>query len=149
VSTLNDELRIRIIVVNGPKDVEWGVQLRRTEILPPLRVDASDVTFDFTVRIDPRRSEVQRFTGPAVQGKTGGQFIYVNSGQHAGQTNTCWNRRAKVSLMTISASMLAQYRRDGGVLSARFFGVARDGGPACASVALLDDGWQLVPAERL
>jgi len=147
VSNLSDEVPIRITVVNGPKDVAWAVQLGRAELLRPARIEAGSATFDFTVRIDPRRSDVQRFAGLAVQGKTGDQFIYVNSGKRAGQVTSCWDRRAKVSLMSISASMLAQHRRQGGVLRARFFGVARDGGPACASVPLLDEGWQLVAAE--
>lgn len=32
----------------------------------------------------------------------------------------------------------------GAVLEARFAGVGRDGGPACATVPLLDGGWRLV-----
>jgi hypothetical protein len=147
VSVPSDEIPIRVTVVNGPQDVEWAVQLGRAELLRPSRSDADSVTFDFTVRIDPRRSDVQRFTGLAVQGKTGDQFIYVNSGKRAGQATSCWERRAKVSLMTIGASIVAQYRRQGGVLHARIFGIARDGGPACASVPLMDEGWQLVAAE--
>jgi hypothetical protein len=147
LSTLSEEIPIRVTVVNGPKDVAWAVQLGRAELLRPSRIDSDSATFDFSVRIDPRRSDVQRFTGLAVQGKTGDQFIYVNSGKRAGQASSCWDRRAKLSLMTISASLLVQHRRQGGVLRARFFGIARDGGPACASVPLMDEGWQLVAAE--
>jgi Family of unknown function (DUF5990) len=147
VSTRSAEILLRIIVVNGPQDVAWAVQLGRTELLLPAQVDADGIAFDFTVGLAPSRSAAPRFTGSAVQGKTGDQFVYVGSGKRAGQASSCWDRRAKVSLMTISTALLAQQGRRGGVLRARFFGVARDGGPACASVPLLDAGWQWVGRE--
>ena len=146
MSICNEEIAVRIVVVNGPQGVKWAVQLGRVELLAPARLEANGAVFEFMVHIDPRRTDVQRFTGAAVQGKTGAQFIYVNSGTYAGQSTSCWGRRAKVSLAPITAALLARYRREGGVLEARFFGVARDGGPACASVPLLDEGWRLVAA---
>ena len=144
MSSDSDAIPIRVIVLGGPKGVEWAVQLGRAELLGPSDTASDRVTFDFVVRMDPRRTDVRRFSGPAVQGKTGEQFVYVNSGQRAGQTASCWDRRAKVSLMSISPAMLAQLRRQGGALQAQISGVARDGGPACASIPLLEGGWQLV-----
>lgn len=142
-----DEVLLRVSILNGPQDARWALQLGRADLLQPTHISADSITFDFTVRVDSRRRDVCRFVGPAAQGKTGAQFVYLNSGTYAGQHDSCWGRRAKVSLMTISPALLAQPARKGGRLQARIAGTARDGGPACASVALLEPGWEWV-AER-
>jgi len=143
-STIDGEVPLRIVLVASPPGVQWAVQLGRADLLAPSLVESGSVTFDFAVRIDPKRTDLRRFTGPPVQGRTGEQFVYVNSGKRAAQTDSCWDRRAKVSLMTIPPKLLDELRRSGGRLECRIAGTARDGGPACASVPLLDGGWQLL-----
>jgi hypothetical protein len=70
----------------------------------------------------------------------------VNSGSLAGQKDSCWTRRAKVPLHGIKRSVLAKAVKRGEgedlVLEARIHGLARDGGPACASVPLLAE-WSI------
>lgn len=143
-STNVEEVPLRIVLMGGPAGTQWAVQLGRADLLAPSRVDDTCVVFDFAVRVDPKRTDIRRYTGAAVQGRTGEQFVYVNSGKRAAQAISCWDRRAKVSLMTIPARLLDQLRHAGGRLECQIAGTARDGGPACASVPLLDGGWRLV-----
>jgi hypothetical protein len=73
------------------------------------------------------------------------RFLYLNSGQRAGQADSCWDRRAKVSIAGITRQLLDRLRqRPGARLEARIAGTAPDGGPACATVPLLNGGWQIV-----
>jgi hypothetical protein len=52
-------------------------------------------------------------------------------------------RRFKVHLRDLSTAQLAKARRQNGTLIARVHAVAKDGGPACASVPLLGGGWSV------
>ena len=71
----------------------------------------------------------------------------MNSGTYAGQGDSCWSRRAKVRLGGIGWALVEQALADPRtVLEARFAGTARDGGPTCAGVTLLDAGWRAVTA---
>jgi hypothetical protein len=69
----------------------------------------------------------------------------VTSGKRAGQANSCWDRRAKVSLKGITPQLIAAVKQQPGAhLEARIAGTAADGGPACATVPLLEGGWRVV-----
>jgi hypothetical protein len=59
----------------------------------------------------------------------------------AGETVARWTRRAKIPLAGITWPMIAK-AANGGFLEAGIAGTARDGGPACATVPLLDQGWK-------
>lgn len=52
-------------------------------------------------------------------------------------------RRMKLPLGGISGQPLAELARIGGKLVVAVNGTARDGGPACATVPLLDGGWRV------
>jgi len=71
--------------------------------------------------------------------------VYINTGVRAGQPDSCWDRRAKVPLGGITSDLIAAALAGDVALEARIEGTARDGGPACATVPLLGDGWRLVP----
>jgi hypothetical protein len=84
--------------------------------------------------------------GPFAHGRPDDRFLYVNSGTSAGQAGSCWTRRAKVRLGGIGWELVDGALRDPRiVLEARLEGTGRDGGPACAGVALLDGVWRAVP----
>ena len=86
------------------------------------------------------------FLGAAAQGPADGRFVYINSGRRAGQLATLWDRRAKVPLRGISMAMAqAAMTDEATLLEARIAGTGKDGGPACATVPLLNP-WRLVPA---
>lgn len=82
------------------------------------------------------------FAGPAVHGKKGERFFYLSwSSDRFGHREMF--RRIKVHLRELTAAQVAQATKTNGTLVARVHAVAKDGGPACASVALLGGGWNL------
>lgn len=139
------DLVVRIRIEAPPPDVEWALQLGRTDLLRPTR-GVSHLEFETTVRVVVGTNGDLDFRGPAVQGPRAGRFIYLNSGTRAGQRGSCWDRRAKVSLEGLRP-LLTQ--KGGAPAATRGIaaikGTGRDGGPACASVPLLGSGWSLVP----
>ena len=140
------ELPLRITLVEPPPGVAWAVQSGRTELVEPTARAAALIAFDVTVRIGaPRPGGQPTFLGRVTQGPPTGRFVYVTSGQRAGQTDSCWDRRAKVPLKGITPELIAAVQQQPGArLEARIAGTAADGGPACATVPLLKGGWQVV-----
>ena len=139
---------MRLKVVQPPPGVMIQLQRGRSELLPPKRTSDDSVLFEFTVRVrDTAGRQPPRLLGEFVQGPATGRFLYVNSGKRAGQADSCWDRRAKVTLMTITAAIVAALLNDPrAVLEGRIAGTGPDGGPACATVPLLDGGWRVVPS---
>ena len=139
------KLVVRIRIEAPPPDVAWALQLGRSELSPPSQ-SSPHLEFQTTVRVVAGTNGDFDFRGPAVQGPRAGRFIYLTSGTRAGQRDSCWNRRAKVSLEGLRP-LLAQEPSETAITSgvAAINGTSRDGGPACASVALLGTGWSLVP----
>src|SRR5262245_7496944 len=120
----------------------FALQRGRRELGAAATSRGMDLRFDFTLLAHPAADGSTRFSGEFAQGRAGGQFVYVNSGTLAGQTESCWTRRAKVGLQMLDwATVERVAAKPGSVLRARIAGVGRDGGPACASVPLLDGGW--------
>ena len=112
------------------------VQMGRDEFLEPVTATGA-LLFEFSVRVD-LSGEVPNFLGPFAQGPKDGRFIYVNSGGRAGQENTCWDRRAKLSLGSISKDTVEKVLAlRSARLETAIHGVGRDGGPVCASVKSL------------
>jgi len=136
---------VRIVVEAPPGAVAFAVQRGRDELLPPCRVSTKAQVFEFELRLGKAKNNGQpNFLGAYAQGTPAARFVYINSGQRAGQQDSCWDRRAKVMLSGIDAALLQRAavgpRR---TLEARFAGTGSDGGPACATVPLLGGGWQL------
>ena len=136
-------LRLRITVEHPLPGVALQVQRGKAGLLAPTRSSANSVSFDFVVRVGPTSaSKLPRFLGEFTQGPVGERFVYVNSGQRAGQAVSCWGRRAKVPLLNITPAQICRVLADDKlILEARIAGLARDGGPLCASVPLLDGAW--------
>jgi hypothetical protein len=134
-------LPLRIIVVGPPAGVTFALQRGRDQLEPPVVATPDAVWFDFDVEVADAAANPPRLVGDFAQGPPGARFVYVNSGTMAGQTESCWTRRAKVPLASIDAELVHEtLAHTGTVLQARVFGRSRDGGPACASVKLLE-GW--------
>lgn len=138
-------LSLRIIVENPVPGVSIQVQRGRAGLLAPLRSTANALSFDLDVRLGATaEKDALRFLGEYTQGPVATRFVYVNSGSCAGQLGSPWTRRAKVSLMSITPELVRSVLASQDlVLEARIAGRARDGGPMCASVPLLGDGWTL------
>src|SRR6266446_6355418 len=124
---------LRITVVDPPKGVEFRLQRGRSDLVVPTRVTRTEIQFDFTLRLGPKRHRHPILLGEAAQGPPEGRFVYINSGRRVGQDDTCWDRRAKVPLPRITDRLIKN------VLT------ASDGGPACATVPLLGDTWTFSP----
>ena len=133
------EQQLRIVVLNPPPGVTFALQRGKNELVPPSHSSGKELVFDLTVRV--RDEEQPNFLGPFAQGPRAARFVYINSGTYAGQTNTPWSRRAKIHLSGITWPLIRHAK--GAPLEARFAGTGRDGGPACATVPLLDGGWKI------
>ena len=128
------EIPIRIRVLDPAVDIIMKVQRGRGELLPPERTSAKELIFEFTITVD-MSAAVPNFLGKYAQGPKDQRFIYVNSGQSAGQLNTDIVRRAKISLMSIAMAQIAEVAASGNlVLETSFPGKDKFGKPTCASV---------------
>ena len=139
------ELPLRITVVHPPSGVTFCLQQGKADLVAPTEASDERLSFDFALRVHgDRTSGPPNLRGPLAQGPPAGRFVYVNSGTLAGQADSCWTRRAKVHLAGITWELIDQALASPGTpLEARLQGTAKDGGPACASVPLLEGGWGL------
>lgn len=139
-------LSLRITLVKPPHGVPLCLQQGKADLVPPSSASREQVSFDFSVNIaNDRPAGPPNFRGQAVQGPPAGRFIYINSGTYAGQADSCWSRRAKVPLAGITWELIEEaLAKSDAVLEARIAGTAGDGGPACATVRLLDSGWKVL-----
>jgi len=136
------ELRLRITVVDPPSGVRFQLQRGAKELEPPVSGARADLRFEFALRVGKRKDGGPNFLGPYTQGPPDGRFVYVNSGTLAGQAASCWTRRAKIPLSSISWALIDRARGRAALLETEIAGTGRDGGPACGTVPLRG-GWRL------
>ncbi len=143
MSKMIRSLPLRISLIKPPPGVLLCLQQGKDDLVPPTSDSGEKVSFDFTVNIANNQADgPPNFRGPFVQGPTGSRFIYINSGTYAGHSDSCWSRRAKVPLSSITWELIdGALSKSSVLLEARIAGTAKDGGPACATVRFLDDGW--------
>lgn len=138
-------LALRITVVHPPPNILWALQLGDEEIVKPSSATKNRISFDFTVEVVEGDSKgAFRLKGRAVQGRPGKRFVYLRIGAYAGQSGIDAGWRAKVSLEGISRKLLDAARaKRACVLEVQFAGTGPKGGPACATVPLLGEGWHV------
>ncbi len=140
------EVPFRIIVDSPLDGVEMKVQKGRDDLIEPTRSSKDAKVYDLLVRVDLGQP-LPNFLGPFAQGPKSARFIYLNSGTCAGQADTCWSRRAKLSLMAISREAVEEILASSELrLETTLNGTGRDGGPICASVKGLE--WRVAGNER-
>jgi hypothetical protein len=138
-------LPLRILLVHPPREVVFCLQRGKAEIVSPVRSTGYDLSFDLSLRVGERPDGLPNFLGPFAQGPPAGRFIYVNSGTCAGEAGSGWTRRAKVPLSAITWPMIEEVlAAPDRILEARIAGTAKDSGPACATVPLLEGGWRVM-----
>lgn len=144
------EIPLRIVVVGPPANVVFALQRGRSELHQVTRSAGAAISFDFSVRVRAASAgSGLDWLGPFSQGTPERRFVYLSSGTYAGDGQSCWSRRAKISLMGIPPELVNQLEQaPGSLLEASIAGSDRDGGPACASVPLLGAGWRLVRDTR-
>lgn len=131
----------RVVVAKPLSGVAMRIQRGKDELLEPAGHTVDELWFDFDIDVD--RTDGVNFLGKYAQGPKAARFVYLNSGTYAGQTGTCWSRRAKLSLMEITGSQIQQaLSREGSRVQATVPGIGPDGGPICASVKNLK--WTVV-----
>jgi len=131
---MRQQIGMRIRVIDPLKGVAMHVQRGRHELLPPLKQTASELVFEFEIDVDIS-SGTPNFLGAYAQGPKDARFVYVNSGTYAGDPNSGFGRRAKLSLMSITETQVDEVLASKSAkLETSFPGVGRDGGPTCASV---------------
>jgi len=144
---MESEVQIRLVLVDPPSGVDFGVQRgsgTEYESISVQQHNGGDVTFDFSLTVaDNRKDGSPNFQGPFAQGPPAGRFIYVDVGTYAGQKGTQWSRRMKIPLQGITWPLIWKaMSKPGYMLSARIPGTGKDGGPNCATVQLLGE-WQV------
>jgi len=139
------EVPLRIVVLTPPKGVMFAIQHGKAELESVVVSKGTELSFELTARIAERDGAEPNLLGPYVQGPKGGRFVYVNSGTLAGQAGSNWTRRAKIGLQSLTWTLIDQTLANSKtILEARINGTGKDGGPACATVPLLDGGWKIV-----
>lgn len=138
---MKHEIPFRIIVTGPLSGVEMKIQKGRDELIGPATDSKANKVFEFSLLADLDPS-VPNFLGPFAQGPKDARFIYLNSGTSAGEVGSCWTRRAKLSLMSISKELVESVlRAPGARFEAEIPGLGRDGGPICAGVKGLE--WRI------
>ena len=139
------ELSFQVTLVRPPAGVWFRLRRGKNELVPPDREGGEEVLCSSRRReSDERPDGSLNFLGPFVQGSTADRHFRVNTGTLAGQADSCWTRAIKVPLAGIEQELVeAALALPGAVLAARIRGTARDGGPVCATVPLLDGGWRV------
>lgn len=123
----------RVIVAEPLLGVTMMVQRGKAELLSAVSSSSKELIFEFEIDVDIS-GDSPNFLGKYAQGPKDARFVYVNSGTYAGVHHSCWGRRAKLSLMSITSDQVNEVIDSGGVFETTFPGVGRDGGPTCASV---------------
>ena len=118
------------------------IQRGKDKLLEPASATDAAMEFEFEISVDIETA-IPNFLGEFAQGPKSARFVYVNSGTYAGQLQTCWSRRAKLSLMSISEEQIKAVINDTSTcIETEMPGVGRDGGPTCASVKGIE--WRVV-----
>jgi hypothetical protein len=138
---MKQEIRLRITVTSPLQGVAMMVQDGKDQLLPPIESSADAHVFEFPIAVD-LISGSPNFLGRFAQGPKDARFVYVNSGSYAGVSHSCWSRRAKVSLMSITREQIEKAVEANAVIETSFPGVGKDGGPTCASVKGIE--WKVV-----
>jgi hypothetical protein len=137
------ELPIRITIFRTLEGVALAVQRGKTERLKPASVKGDTVTFEFMVRaVERKEGGAPNVLGPYAFGTASDRFFYIGAGTGAGQWESPWRRRAKIKTKGITWPLVEKtLATPHAVLEARIDGRAKDGGPSCATVPLLNGGW--------
>ena len=128
-------VRLRLVLEQPVAGVVYSLQDKQGRAAGATLSAGDDLVFEVEVEVDA----AGRFFGAFVrsEGATR-QFVYVASGQAAGQAGTSINRRMKIDISGLSSALL-DAARAGATLQAVFAGSSSDGGPACATCRPVED----------
>jgi hypothetical protein len=145
---LNQEIKIRLVLVNPPVDVAFGIQKGHGAKYETVLIQLGgkgDLQFDFELDLKSASGRAPIFVGPFAQGTATDRFVYIGVGTFAGQADSVWSRRIKIPLSGITKTLVREVlSKQGHRLVARIPGTGRDGTPSCATTRILD-AWKVVP----
>lgn len=127
----------QVRVVNPVPGCAYALQRRDGSIDQMQLAAHQELTFTTSVTLKLTREGAPDPTGLHVNGPRRGRFLYLNSGTMAGQADSCWTRRAKVSLETLVTALPRSLDAMPPLIETAIAGRAKDGGPVCASVVPL------------
>ena len=130
------DLVLRIILADPPQGVVFSLQDAKNRPVDVTTAGDGDLSFDIPITLTDTPDGL-RPGGGFVRRDDRGRFVYVASGEQAGNLTAHGGRRAKIYLNALPAA------EAGAVLEATIAGRAKDGGAACATVPLLS-GWRRV-----
>ncbi|HEY8930730.1 MAG TPA: DUF5990 family protein [Mucilaginibacter sp.] len=133
-------LQLHITLQTPPAGVAFSLQKGHGHDFEIEQVQMSngcDLHFDLEINV--KDGENLSFTGPYVEGPTGGKFVYIRVGILAGQ-ETGYERRIKIPLSGITQEMIAKAAKG---IETIIPGTAKDGTPTCATVKPFA-GWSVI-----
>lgn len=138
-SPAQTEITLRLAVERPVIGVAYSLQDKASKPVDIRMSDGRVIVFDFPIRV----AEGPKFYGAHVR-REGSErrFVYIATGQQAGQKESGWSRRMKIDIHTIPEALLAKVKA-GMVLEAAVNGAGPDGSPACATTQLLRT-WRVV-----
>lgn len=138
------ELPICIVVEDPVPGLDFALQRGQADkatLQAPVRSSSASLAFEFEVTVDGSLADGRpRLLGPFVQGPPDARFVYLAVGRRAGQAESPWDGRIKVPLGGLGRDQIEKLPPQGRLV-ARIAGRSPKGGPALASVPLLQPGW--------
>jgi hypothetical protein len=136
-------LPLRNILVFPPPGVDFDIQEVKGndyKTTSTERAKAGNLFLECTVNVRGRRADTPtNFTGPISQGPPTSRFIYIDMCKLAGPFDSCWQRRTKIPLETITWNMIDSVaEKPERLVRATIPGTGKDGGPYCATVKTID-----------
>ncbi len=125
---------LRLTVASPPMGILHSLQDKDSAPVDARLSTGRSMLFKIPVRLEEGKAG-WRFLGDFVrtEGKTR-RFVYVATGQTAGQHGTACSRRAKVDLPEPTAAMIKLAQAGGLVMEASYLGTDAEGWPTCATV---------------
>lgn len=141
---MESEITLEIGVIAPPKGVGFCLQKGKSEKVDYQVSKGEDFRYSFSVRVKPGKNGIPNFLGEFTQGTPKARFVYICAGEYAGQKNAVWARRVKIHLSSISWKQIEQVLKSTkSKLVTSYQATDKDGGPSCASVPLIGDGWSV------
>ena len=146
---MQHSLPLRIKLVEPPPGFAFCLQKgkgEKSERLDYQISEGKDLVFelDIDVRKGKKRG-VANFVGPFAQGTPDVRFFYLCAGQYVEPDEPLWSGRVKIHLSSITWTTVEEVVADpNSVLEVSYAATGPKGGPALASVPLLNDGWKAV-----
>ena len=138
-------IHLRIGVIDPPAGVRFCLQKGRAQCHQEVLSQGTELLFECQVKVaGAPQAAAPNFLGPFAQGTPRERFVYLRSGQMAGQMELGWSRRAKIFLTGIEWPLVDQVAgREERCLEIAIAGTARDGGPVAAGVRRPVTDWHV------